>query len=220
MDRVLDLERTTRVIEAVDPDILVLNEMDHGTDRSFGVRQADSLGRLLNMYAVFGRSIDYDGGEYGNALLSKYPILDFRIVDLSTDTTLEGRSVFLATLDLQTDTLMVMGTHLGLDQNEQEDQIARIITVLPVTTKLILAGDFNFEPDAKTYQDICKYFEDGILTVAENTEHTYPADKPDRRIDYIFVGTAIEAVSAPAIESTELSTASDHRPQVLEFMIR
>jgi len=84
MDRILDLKRTAR---------------------SFGIHQADSLGKLLNLFSVFGRSIDYDGGQYGNALLSKYPIIDFRIVDLSTDSLLEGRSVFLSRIDLSGDTV-------------------------------------------------------------------------------------------------------------------
>ncbi|MEA3285972.1 MAG: endonuclease/exonuclease/phosphatase family protein [Candidatus Marinimicrobia bacterium] len=220
MDRVLDLERTARVIRAVDPDILILNEMDHGTARSFGVLQADSLGLELNMHSVFGRSIDYDGGQYGNALLTKYPLIKFEVIDLSVDSLREGRSVFLAHLDLGSDTLIVMGTHLGLAPEEQQHQVARILQVIPDSPRLILTGDFNFEPDSDPYTRINEHLTDGILKIKANPEKTYPADKPARRIDYIFVGEDIKPVSSQAIQAIDLSTASDHYPQVLEFMIR
>jgi len=220
MDRVLDLERTARVIEVAIPDIVVLNEMDDGTARSFGVFQADSLGQRLNMHSRFGRSIDYDGGQYGNALLSKFPILDFKIIDLSIDSLLEGRSVFLATLDLQPDTLFVMGTHLGLQTIEQHKQVSQILSYLPQTASLILAGDFNFEPDSEMYQMICRHLEDGLLKTNPSTENTFPANQPDRRIDYIFIGRNIAPTGAPKVKTVEISTASDHLPQVLEFVIK
>lgn len=220
MDRVLDLERTASVIKALDPDILILNEVDHGTERSFGVLQTDSLGKLLDMHSSFGRSIDYDGGQYGNALLTKFPVLDFQVVDLSTDSLLEGRSVFLASLLLDTDTLFIMGTHLGLEPAERNEQIKRIIQVLPNSATLILGGDFNFEPNSNTYFDLTKHLQDGIRQHRPQAENTYPADQPDRRIDYIFIGSNIKAIGIPALTPNEVSTASDHRPQVLRFRLK
>ncbi len=220
MDRVLDLERAARVIETANPDIIVLNEMDNGTARSFGVLQADSLGRRLKMNARFGRSIDFDGGEYGNALLSKYPIVDFQVVDLSTDTLLEGRSIFLARLDLGLDTLFIMGTHLGLIPEEQSEQITRIIHALPDDQKLLMAGDFNFTADSEAYTRITDYLEDGILKTNPETGFTYPADVPEKRIDYIFIGREVVPVDNPLIDTHEILTASDHRPQVLKFILR
>ena len=220
LDRVLDLERTARVIQVVDPDILILNEVDHGTERAFEVLQADSLGKILGMHAVFGRSIDYDGGEYGNALLSRFPVLDFRVHDLSTDTILEGRSVFISALDLAGDTLLVLGTHLGLKAEERREQIAGIIHKLPSSQQLILAGDFNFEPDSETYRTLTMRLRDGILEVTAKPENTFPADHPDRRIDYIFIGFDIEALEVLELTMDELTTASDHRPQFLKFRIK
>ncbi len=217
MDGILDLERTARVIEAAQADIVILNEVDEGTARSLGVHQADSLGVLLDLFAVFGRSIDYDGGQYGNALLSRYPILDFRIVDLSTDSLLEGRSVFLSRIDCRGDTLTILGTHLGLSQEERWEQIQRIIKVLPEENRMILAGDFNFESSSQAYGLLTKSLRDGLAEFAVEPPPTFPADKPDRRIDYIFIGEAIEGVKVAEFQHPEISNASDHQPQILHF---
>ena len=217
LDGVLDLERTARVIKAANPDIVILNEVDNGTARSFGVHQADSLGVLLDLYPVFGRSIDYDGGQYGNALLSRYPILDFQIFDLSTDSLLEGRSVFLSRVDLKGDTVAILGTHLGLSPEERLEQVQGIIKLLPEMDRFILAGDFNFEPTSGAHEVITKSVRDGLAERTGQPVLTFPADQPNRRIDYIFIGEEIEVMQVAEFGHPEISIASDHLPQILHF---
>ncbi|NQT61859.1 MAG: endonuclease/exonuclease/phosphatase family protein [Candidatus Marinimicrobia bacterium] len=217
LDGVLDLERTARVISAANADIIILNEVDQGTARSYGVHQADSLGRLLDLFAVFGRSIDYDGGQYGNALLSRYPILDFQIIDLSTDSLLEGRSVFLSRIDVKGDTLVIMGTHLGLSPEERQEQVKRIIEVLPDQDRLIVAGDFNFEPTSDTFGMLTKLLRDGLAESTTEPPPTFPANNPARRIDYIFIGGGISAIKSGEFNHPETTIASDHLPQILHF---
>ena len=217
MDRVLDLERTARVIQAANPDFVILNEVDHGTGRAFGILQADSLGKRLDMSAVFGRSIDYDGGEYGNALLSRYPIINFHIIDLSVDSLAEGRSLFISRINLDGDTLIVMGTHLGLSPDERLAQVHRIMDILPHGKPILLCGDFNFEPDSQPYSVIAKKLRDGILNTRSLPQMTFPADSPDRRIDYIFVNDGIDVLSSRQVDHLDVSVASDHLPLILNF---
>lgn len=219
MDRVLDLERVARVIASVDPDILVLNEVDERTQRSMGVAQTDSLAKLLNLQGRFCRSIDYDGGFYGNALLSRYPILDLQIIDLSTDNLLEGRSVFIATLLAEPDTLKILGTHLGLDRTEQIQQINNILSILPETRNLILSGDFNLESNSEGYSHLTERLRDSYLEFSNSPANTFPADDPQRRIDYIFIGSMIEPEHINPVKSTVVNVASDHLPQVLTFKV-
>ena len=217
LDGVLDLERTARVIEAAQVDIVILNEVDHGTSRSFGVHQADSLGALLDLFSLFGPSIDYDGGQYGNALLSRYPIIDFRVVDLSTDSLLEGRSVFISRIDVSGDTLVILGTHLGLSEEERLEQVQLIIQNLPKESRMILAGDFNFEPNSECYVILTQLFRDGLVEFTAEPALTFPADNPHRRIDYIFIGEDVDVVKASEFKHPEISIASDHQPQILHF---
>ena len=219
MDGFLNLNRTVAAIQSFNPDILILNEVDEGTQRSFFVRQADSLGELLGMRARFGRSIDYDGGQYGNALLSVYPILDFQVIDLSVDAPLEGRSVFLAELLVFEDTLYVMGAHLGLQEEEQSQQVETILRSLPGSENIILAGDFNFTPETASYQAIQSKLLDGIQAV-DRAYFSFPSDQPDRRIDYVFIGKGLHPLRADVLNDPLLRAASDHLPQQLIVQIK
>src|SRR5690606_14987157 len=74
IDGELDVERIAGVINAANPDLVTLQEVDNRTERSDRVDQAAELGRLTGMHARFGRAIDHQGGEYGQAILSRWPI--------------------------------------------------------------------------------------------------------------------------------------------------
>ena len=76
-DGVVDLERAAAVIEAVAPDVVTLQEVDERCGRSGEVDQAAWLGERLGMESIFGTFMDYDGGRYGMALLSRLPIIEW-----------------------------------------------------------------------------------------------------------------------------------------------
>lgn len=220
MDGVLDLERIAKVIQSSDTDLAVLHEVDKGTRRTFGVDQSDSLGKLLEMHSRFGRSIDHDGGVYGNALVSKYPVLNFEVFELETEHGFEDRTVFAAHILIQNDTLTLMGTHLGLDTLERIDQVNGLLKVLPRSDNIILGGDFNFEPDSEPYRMITGHLLDAIKSRDVDASNTFPADRPSRRIDYIFIGSGIEIATGPIKYSDLIPVASDHRPQILKFRFK
>ena len=78
MDRLFDYERLARIIRDAKPDLVALQEVDNATERSQGVDQATRLGELTKMHAAFGRAMYYSGGQYGEAVLSRFPIIDSR----------------------------------------------------------------------------------------------------------------------------------------------
>ena len=73
-DGKFDLERIAGIIKRASPDIVSLQEVDRATVRSKGVDQAQELARLTGMNLAFGRAIDYQGGQYGNAVLTRFVI--------------------------------------------------------------------------------------------------------------------------------------------------
>jgi endonuclease/exonuclease/phosphatase family metal-dependent hydrolase len=79
-DNVLDLDRTAAVLRAQRPDIVGLQEVDDRATRSGGVPQAERLGELLGMGHAFGKFMDYQGGAYGMAILTRYPIVSSRSI--------------------------------------------------------------------------------------------------------------------------------------------
>ncbi|MBR9988488.1 MAG: endonuclease/exonuclease/phosphatase family protein, partial [Gemmatimonadetes bacterium] len=71
MDDQVDLERIAAVLRRLDPDVVALQEVDEGVDRSGGVDQTERLGDLLGMHHAFGSFMDYQGGRYGMSILSR-----------------------------------------------------------------------------------------------------------------------------------------------------
>lgn len=220
MDRVHDLQRTAGVMASVSPDFVILNEVDQATVRSGGMHEADTLGKLLGLRNYFSASIEYDGGSYGNAFLSRYPILSFDVHDISANRYFEGRSLFHARILLEADTLHVWGTHLGLDSLEREEQVNDILGLIEPSQAMILGGDFNLEPGSHPYNRIAEILVDGVAGLNTNPGNTYPADIPIRRIDFLFLGHKVEATSIPSITAENLKTASDHLPQILTFIVK
>jgi Metal-dependent hydrolase len=217
MDGVLDLPRIARVIKAFSPDFVILNEVDQATGRSFGTYQADSLARLTGLFATFGRSIDFDGGEYGNALLSRHPPDTSWILDLSVDNTMEGRSALVTVFQQGSIPIMFMGAHLGLDSAERVDQVEEILRFTEYLELVILAGDFNFEPGTDTYLALTRHFADTWPPGLPAPPLTFPADEPRKRIDFILYKGPVSGSRPIPPGHPAIAIASDHRPVIAEI---
>jgi len=74
MDGQIDLERIAAVIRETEADLVALQEVDRGVERTSRADQPGHLGELAGMHAVFEKNIAYQGGEYGNAVLSRFPV--------------------------------------------------------------------------------------------------------------------------------------------------
>ena len=85
LDGKLDLERIARVIKSASPDLVSLQEVDNRTTRSKGVDQAKELARLTGMKYAYGPSMDFDGGKYGNAILTKFILAESTTIPLPGD---------------------------------------------------------------------------------------------------------------------------------------
>jgi endonuclease/exonuclease/phosphatase family metal-dependent hydrolase len=82
-DRIYDLRRIEAVIRSEAPDIVALQEVDRGMARSRFDDQARLLGEALGMYAVHCITLEKERGGFGNALLSRFPLLLNRRYDLT-----------------------------------------------------------------------------------------------------------------------------------------
>ena len=74
-DDKVDLDRIANLINDWNPDLVALQEVDNATSRSNFMNQTDTLAFKTEMFSIFGKNIDVFGGEYGNAVLSRYPII-------------------------------------------------------------------------------------------------------------------------------------------------
>jgi len=214
VDGVFDLERLARVIMAVDPDLVALQEVDRATTRSSGVDQAAELGRLTGLYAVFGKAMDYAGGGYGEAILSRWPFLrvDDHLLPASEDH--EPRAALKVTVEIGGSgrEIVFIGTHLDhtRDPADRKAQVLRINELFLPETRLpmILAGDLNALPESEPMSILLREWADAAVG---NPEPTIPSDDPARRIDYVLYRPAgVWRVVEVRVLDEEI--ASDHRP--------
>ena len=210
-DEVVDLERTARVLGRLAPDIVGLQEVDDLVERSGRVPEAARLGESLGMSHAFGRFMDYQGGMYGLAILSRHPIVASRSIQLP-----DGNEPRVAlSVDVRLDdsrSITVVNLHFDWVRDDgfrfgQASTLARYLDGL--TTPYILLGDFNDVPGSRTLA----LFEQRA-TMARKPEEgrfTFPAPQPAREIDFIFYAPA--AAFAPReVQVIDERVASDHRP--------
>lgn len=210
---VIDVEAIANLIKEANPDLVALQEIDRFTKRS-GVEldQAKELGKLTGLYSYFVKAIDWDGGEYGIAVLSKYKILDSINLQLPMvkGKAGEARAVAIIKVKVKRKEILFASTHLDIVKEHRELQAAAITDFfsgqkLPV----ILAGDINDIPGSETLNMLQDHFH---ITCAElSCEKTFPQINPDRTIDYIMYHpeNKFKTINHQVIPE---EYASDHRP--------
>jgi len=210
-DEVLDLERIARLVRSLNPHLVALQEVDKRTERTGGVDQAAELGRLTGMSPVFGAFMDYQGGEYGMAVLSALPIVDARTHRLPEGP--EPRSALAVRVRLPGDggELTFVGIHLYRTAEERLAQARRLLEVLPAEGPVILAGDFNSTPDSAVMALIRETF---TIPDKGDDHFTFPSHEADREIDFLAwrPGERFAVVESRVIDEP---LASDHRPVFL-----
>jgi len=226
MDGVYDIPRLAAVINQAKPDLVALQEVDVGVQRSGRVHQAQELGRLTGMAVRFGPAQHYEGGLFGNAVLTRLPILDVVIHPLPyTESTPERVTYPRAAIAVVVRgpgerPFRFVSTHF--QHNVAEDRVAEAKAVNdlfadagdPLPT--ILAGDINAQPADEPVQILQQRW---TSTVENPPAPSAPSVKPTSRIDYVFYRpeTRFRLVQAEVIAE---SMASDHRPvlAVLELL--
>ncbi len=204
MDERIDLPRIAGVIRSVSPDVVALQEVDRKTQRTGRIDQAEELSRLTGMAVVFGSAIDHEGGEYGNAVLSRLPILNWRNHPLPGT---EPRAM----LDITTPTFRFYATHLdaGRDQAERVAAARQIVELVARhKTPAVLAGDLNATPGSEPLEIL-----ETAWTVAGGNLPTFPVKEPTRQIDFVLFRPAgrWKVIEARVLDE---AVASDHRPIV------
>lgn len=217
-DRVTDLKRTADVIRRLRPDFVGLQEVDEKVRRSGKVDQAVELSKQLKMFQAFAPFMDYDGGRYGLAVLSRYPIENVTVVKLPEGN--EPRVALAAEVSLPDGSkLMLVNLHFDWVKDdsfrfEQASTLKKFLDKLSMP--YILLGDFNDVPDSRTL----KLFRQGTIEAAKPTANrmTIPSDNPTKEIDFIFASPpSLWKIGEVAVIDEKV--ASDHCPVVAEMLL-
>jgi endonuclease/exonuclease/phosphatase family metal-dependent hydrolase len=216
LDELLDLERIGHLIRSLDPDVVTLQEVDQVVDRTGDVDQPGVYGELTGMEDLFGEFMPYQGGHYGMALLSRLPVLEWENIRLPEGA--EPRTTLAARLSLPGSgrEVWVAGVHFYRTGEERLAQ-ARVTAEFfeGVEQPVFLAGDFN----SQRGDPVMAFLEEEWANPEkEGIPFTFPADGPEREIDFILVRpvTGFRVLEYRVLDE---AVASDHRPIFMQVEI-
>lgn len=221
-----NLEEIAGLIRQIQPDFVALQEVDSLTGRSAslnnGVPQnlVQELAEMTDMHGYFGKAIDYDGGGYGEGILSRKPI-HIQKVMLPIPSGGEDRAMLIAETKTENGgSFLFAGTHLCHQFSENRLAQAKKINEVfeKIETPTILVGDLNFVPDSEPYRALQNHWVD-MAEESGNVEPTFSFENPKRRIDYMFISKqSLQHVEIVDFQVLNVGH-SDHMPIVTTILV-
>jgi len=217
-----NLARVAKLVDSVHADVVLLQEVDRNTTRSGKVDQPAELARLTGYHVAFGKSLDYQGGDYGIAIMSRWPITSDTAIHLPVEPpqersggSYEPRIAIRAIIDAPGGPIAFVNTHLDAsgDDRWRKQEIRAVLEIVDSLRRSGIAtfagGDFNSTPESSTQTTVrAAGLRDSWTMCGQGESLTYPADTPTKRIDYLFLSGSATCTSATVVQTD----ASDHRP--------
>ena len=214
-----NLARVAEVVRSTGAELVLLQELDRGTERSGRVDQLARLASLTGMHAAFGKTLDFQGGEYGVALLSRWPLAADTLLlldppEVRADPAFEPRGVLRARVRRPGTPLYVLDTHLDASAGDAHRR-REVAALLQEAGRLrrggatvLLGGDFNATPESEVIAEVLRAgWRDAWAECGRGEGFTFPAGAPQKRIDYLFLPPGTSCRSAEVVGGE----VSDHR---------
>lgn len=219
MDRRVRLERIAAVLATIDPDIVALQEVIGPGLRGPG--QAEALGAALGMGWVMAPTRELRRHQFGNVILSRFPIREHARLDLSWKTC-EPRGSQRVTIELEHGVLQVYNAHLGtalLERRYQAPRLAAWIHDRRVPDPKIVLGDFNEWGRGLVADVLADRLNSIDLYPHLRRRRTYPGFFPVLHLDHIYFSGNIEIRRVELPRNRLALVASDHLPLVADVRI-
>jgi endonuclease/exonuclease/phosphatase family metal-dependent hydrolase len=208
----VDLSEIAAEITAVHPDLVSLNEVDSDTSRTRADEPA-FLAAATGLHAVYGPNLTYDGGLFGNVVLSRYPVKQSYNLRLPGTFGLEPRGLLTTIVRVDGRRVAFSSTHLS---DGSDGRASRILQALAVTqarnsvaVPRIVAGDLNSVPTDLPARILRQHLLDAQQQGGTGIGATIPEANPSSRFDYILYDRHIAVV--PGSTRVRASASSDHR---------
>lgn len=224
----ISTHRIAEVIARYSPDVAALQELDAHRPRTNGEHQARDIARRLDMEFHFHPSFEVEDEQYGNAVLSRYPLKVIHAGGLPTHKgrrALEKRGALWAAISFSDREVQVINTHLGLNRTERAAQAEALMgerwcshrSCLP---PLIICGDLNSLSISRVYKRFASSLADVQLSAGNGRpKGTYPSLYPVMRIDHIFTSPGMEITGVQAPWTRLTAAASDHIPLIADIRL-
>jgi endonuclease/exonuclease/phosphatase family metal-dependent hydrolase len=214
----IDLDAVAAVIKKENPDLVGLQEVDQLTKRSGNVEEAKILAEKTGLKYQFFKAIDHDGGEYGVAILSRFPISNGTKIALPQVAKGEPRVLSYVEVTLPgRETITFANTHLDATRPDS-NRVVQMKAILNELAKkkgpVIVVGDLNCEAKSQPIALLDQQYTRSCVT---NCAATIPQVLPRKTIDYI----AVKNLSWSLVEHRVIAElyASDHRPIVAVYQV-
>jgi endonuclease/exonuclease/phosphatase family metal-dependent hydrolase len=222
MDGQISTDRIARVIARHNPDVIALQELDALRKRSNGIDQAHRIAQYLEMKYHFHPVFCHEEEQYGNAILSRYPLTMVKmdaLPRLKEESKYEPRGAMSVILEFQGVKINIINTHLSIWPTERIMQAETLLNKEWFSGKpTILCGDFNAIPGSSAYKKLSEKFRDSQTILSGHRPYrTWFGRYPLSQIDHVFVTTHFK-VDSIAVPRTSLDqVASDHLPLIVDL---
>ena len=181
MDGRVSPRRIARVIAEQSPDLVALQELDHGRLRSRGENQAAAIAQILGYQVTFLATVTRGAERYGHAVLSRWPIRTVKVAELPTRSFSiwpEPRGALWSRVFLGNMPINIVTTHLGLSASERLTQMQTLLGpqwLGPIldTQAIVLCGDFNLPPGTAPYRLAADRLRDVASNGSEALQHVH-----------------------------------------------
>ncbi len=218
--------RIAEVIASMSADLVGLQEIDRGCTRSGGIDQTAAIAQQLGWHHHFQLAMKQADGDYGDAIISRFPISFGRAIELPGVAPWycrETRGAAYVTVETELGPVAVVNTHLGLGRQERWLQ-AQLLTSTDwlgaAQSPMILLGDFNSLGWSRSFRLLGRKLRN-VRTLVRTAKslRTFPTKFPMIALDHIFVNAALQPINI-AVHRTQLARiASDHYPLFADLIL-
>ena len=224
IDRRYAPERIVEVLREIDADVVALQEVLCHSHLHAKDHQAEFIAAELGMEFRLGENRKHDGGEYGNVILSRFPITAHRNHDISV-TRYEPRGCLHTEISVDgTMPIHFLNLHMGTSYFERRRQVHKLLVDHVIDNpelrgRRIIAGDFNEWVSGITTRMFRSNFKSVDPKLHLGRTRTYPGIMPLVHLDHIYFDGEIVLRNATIHRSRKSLVASDHLPIVAEFEV-
>ncbi|HXU45162.1 MAG TPA: endonuclease/exonuclease/phosphatase family protein [Thermoanaerobaculia bacterium] len=229
VDRRFRLARIAEILEHYDAQVLMLQEVDQGVPRSRRLDLARELAQTLDYpFCVLGLNVRLKEGRYGNAILSRLPIVTAKNIDLSLPESWIRRGCQHAALDLgRGRRLEAFNLHLGLSARERDKQVSLLSRSAEFRradpdAPTIVCGDFNDWRSllvSRFTDDLGFRWATGGSGERHRAIRTYPSFSPRGGLDRFYYRGPLDLANLYACRLKLSRVASDHLPLIADFQV-